>query len=147
LRNLLGTATASRWSAMFHEILHNVEELPQFSGGGLQSSMFCVISIRDPSRIIEFTRPSLLVFSHFLSFLTFCFHALRIFFRYRFFSYLRHHTPRVRHSFLYRQMPRLNFYDHWVQYERSPANTLDSCIDPNWLHSYCCGLPNGQPLC
>merc|ERR1719316_12591 len=40
LRNLPGIAAASRWSVMFHEILHNVEELPQWSRGALPYSMF-----------------------------------------------------------------------------------------------------------
>merc|ERR1712193_493643 len=64
----------------------------------------------------------LFAFFNFLSFLTFCFHALRTSFD-SIFSYLLHHTPSVHHSFLFRQMPRLLFYEHWVQYERSLANS------------------------
>jgi len=149
LRNLPGIAAASRWSVMFHEILHNVEELPQWSRGALPYSMFSAHQHPGPLahyRIHPSFSSRLFAFFNFLSFLTFCFHALRTSFD-SIFSYLLHHTPSVHHSFLFRQMPRLLFYEHWVQYERSLANSSNLCTDPIWLHSYCCGLPNGQPLC
>jgi len=74
------------------------------------------------------SRVLLLVVSLFFS--NFCFDSLRLLFQFRFFSNLRHHFPSVPHHFLFRQMPRRLFYGHWVQYERSPANTFNSCTDP-----------------
>jgi len=147
LRNLPGIAAASRWSVMFHEILHNVEELPQWSRGALPYSMFS--AHQHPGPLAHYRiHPSfssrifaLFVFSYFLfpcsqDFLSIPFS--------RIFSTI---LLRCTIVFLFRQMPRLLFYEYWVQYERSLANSSNLCTDPIWLHSYCCGLPNGQPLC
>jgi len=126
---------------MFHEILHNVE-------AEALCHVRCTvhISIRDPSRFNEFTRPSLLVFRIFCLFVLFVSMLSGFSLDFDFSCILIcHHTPSVHHSFLFRQMPRQLFNKHWVQYERSLANSSNVCIDPIWLHSYCCGLPNGQP--
>jgi len=65
----------------------------------------------------------LLVFSYFL------FPFSRVSFSISFFSNLRHHIPSVRHYFFVSANAAPTFYDHWVQYERSPGNTFTSCTD------------------
>jgi len=132
----------------------------------LSSSMFCPHQHTGPiaacglhlSGVLPFSvltkgwkgkalRALLLVFSLLFVWLFFFLSILSSFFFDFVFSNLRHHIPSLRHRFLFRQMPRLLFVIHGCSmkyYERSPGNTFTSCTDR--IHSYCCGLPNGQPL-
>jgi len=75
---------------------------------------------------------SFLLFVSILSSFLFCFNSLEFSFDF-FFSNLRHRTPLVCHLFFVSATAAPTFYDLWVQYERSPANTLNSCTDPMWF--------------
>lgn len=152
--HIILTAASSRWSVVFHQRLYNIEELQQRSKGFDHLRCSVLIRIRDPPRLVAFQRRSNfssmesralrtlhLVFSYFL------FPLFRVPLRLRFPEFSPPFSFGVPSIFCFGKCrARVHiFYDPWVQYENS-SEYLKFVYRSNVVHSYCCGLPNGQPL-